>query len=753
MLIMRKNLIATTLAIALCSSIAAPSFAANDDAQDVKNATTMMIENEKDKVVEFTLEDEEKAREIARQYFQTVLSSYSDKRMAKYWQIKHKTIQEKVQSLKLQVEEYERQADKAMQAYEESRNMLASFARETSRDGAKGINDSMRGLLRGTDTIEKDQLERYAQDKASDVLSMVNLQMQVNKEAAENFLAESKIKQEETTVLLKEAEQALEEVSKSREKSVKAEQESMTIWSELWKTIPDNSDDNVATGNKILNEVIVDEWEVYLDEIDKMGIEYPSEKELLNVNKLPDGLEIFPAVSIDNSTGVAFKDGILIPSKEAVERVTKALSLLNSPYAPVTQKEKDKASESDSTGWSCQAFTSYVVTGEKDQSLNSLYENAGRQNSTIEDTVAGDIVFFADPASGIHHAGIYLFGGMVITASASNNAVSIEQISADALASVRPGLSPLFNENAPEKMPDSLPWECGGLAYDSGSKNTASAWVTPFDGDYKIGTKFGDPLTQGVKVTGSGKTDGVISDTLTADYMEFLTPDKNTPVRVPFDGTVKSVKKVKGKGNEVIIKHSATFSTRIDGIAKPAVAEGAKVKAGTVLGVASEKYSSQKDQYSVRISLLTNGEPSDPNYLFFPQKEGKFSNGQIPESELCPISSGGLLRCDAARTFEIMNAAYKDHFGTPISVTDTYRSLAGQYDCRARKGNLCATPGTSNHGWGLAIDLGGGINRFGTEEHLWMVENASRFGWVHPEWAQATGSKPEAWHWEFHTVR
>jgi hypothetical protein len=32
-----------------------------------------------------------------------------------------------------------------------------------------------------------------------------------------------------------------------------------------------------------------------------------------------------------------------------------------------------------------------------------------------------------------------------------------------------------------------------------------------------------------------------------------------------------------------------------------------------------------------------------------------------------------------------------------------------------------------------------------------MVENAGRFGWRNPDWAQADGRKPEAWHWEFGT--
>jgi LAS superfamily LD-carboxypeptidase LdcB len=58
-------------------------------------------------------------------------------------------------------------------------------------------------------------------------------------------------------------------------------------------------------------------------------------------------------------------------------------------------------------------------------------------------------------------------------------------------------------------------------------------------------------------------------------------------------------------------------------------------------------------------------------------------------------------------------------------------------------------PGTSNHGWGLAVDLCGGVNLFGTAQTVWMQLNAGHYGWVHPDWAQAGGRNPEPWHWEF----
>ncbi len=130
---------------------------------------------------------------------------------------------------------------------------------------------------------------------------------------------------------------------------------------------------------------------------------------------------------------------------------------------------------------------------------------------------------------------------------------------------------------------------------------------------------------------------------------------------------------------------------------------------------------------------------------------GGHANGRIPASELCPLGVRPVLRarCDATAALERLNAAYVARFGTDISVTDAYRDYDAQVRVKAAKGNLAATPGTSNHGWGLALDLGGGINRFGTAQHLWMRENAAAYGWHLPGWALAGGSKPEPWHWEY----
>ena len=128
-----------------------------------------------------------------------------------------------------------------------------------------------------------------------------------------------------------------------------------------------------------------------------------------------------------------------------------------------------------------------------------------------------------------------------------------------------------------------------------------------------------------------------------------------------------------------------------------------------------------------------------------------YPNGAIPPANLCPLwaAGGHRLRADAAFGFSRMSEAYALKFGRPICVTDSYRDYAGQVAVYAAKPNLAAKPGTSNHGWGTATDLCGGIQTFGTPQHLWMRANAPLYGFFHPSWAQQGGSRPEAWHWEF----
>lgn len=128
-----------------------------------------------------------------------------------------------------------------------------------------------------------------------------------------------------------------------------------------------------------------------------------------------------------------------------------------------------------------------------------------------------------------------------------------------------------------------------------------------------------------------------------------------------------------------------------------------------------------------------------------------FSNGRIPTAALCdlPVGNGHHLRIDAAEAYADLEAAYRQRFGDSVCVTDSYRSLDAQHRLAAAKPGLAARPGTSNHGWGTALDLCGGVESGRSDEYEWFLANAPRFGWQIPSWARPGGSKPEPWHWEY----
>jgi len=124
---------------------------------------------------------------------------------------------------------------------------------------------------------------------------------------------------------------------------------------------------------------------------------------------------------------------------------------------------------------------------------------------------------------------------------------------------------------------------------------------------------------------------------------------------------------------------------------------------------------------------------------------GGHANGGIPETALTRISSSHLLEAGAADSFLDMTTAAREA-GISLTLSSSYRDFAGQVDIRNRLGGqvATATPGTSNHGWGKAIDVKG------ARAQAWMRANGTRYGWVWPAWAQEQGTKNyEPWHWEY----
>ncbi|WP_156374031.1 M15 family metallopeptidase [Cellulomonas sp. Leaf334] len=130
-----------------------------------------------------------------------------------------------------------------------------------------------------------------------------------------------------------------------------------------------------------------------------------------------------------------------------------------------------------------------------------------------------------------------------------------------------------------------------------------------------------------------------------------------------------------------------------------------------------------------------------------------YTNGNIPLKVLCPVAfaPSQYLRCDAAEALARLNAAYRVAFGHDLRISGSYRTLAEQISTRAAKGTMAAVPGTSNHGWGLAIDLDQ-VKGYRSAQYVWLKANAMAYGWHHPVYMDEGGRGPhEPWHWEFGT--
>lgn len=126
----------------------------------------------------------------------------------------------------------------------------------------------------------------------------------------------------------------------------------------------------------------------------------------------------------------------------------------------------------------------------------------------------------------------------------------------------------------------------------------------------------------------------------------------------------------------------------------------------------------------------------------------QYPNGLIPSRYLCPLPQPGrMLRADAALAFYNLNAAYKRRFGTQMCLTDSYRPLAEQQRIYAQRPGMAAVPGHSNHGYGTAVDLCGGVQNQGSVQFSWLQANSRRYEWFHPSWAYSSPFEP--WHWEY----
>lgn len=124
-------------------------------------------------------------------------------------------------------------------------------------------------------------------------------------------------------------------------------------------------------------------------------------------------------------------------------------------------------------------------------------------------------------------------------------------------------------------------------------------------------------------------------------------------------------------------------------------------------------------------------------------------NGRLPDSALCDLWQAPFRdRPDAVVALFALNDLYRVKFGVDMCLSSAYRDFEQQRALDAQKGGLAAPAGTSNHGWGLAVDLCESV--YTGESGRWLHEVGPAFGWENPAWAHAGGNGPfEPWHWEY----
>jgi hypothetical protein len=104
--------------------------------------------------------------------------------------------------------------------------------------------------------------------------------------------------------------------------------------------------------------------------------------------------------------------------------------------------------------------------------------------------------------------------------------------------------------------------------------------------------------------------------------------------------------------------------------------------------------------------------------------------------------------------------------GNYVGITSMFRDYAKQVEIKDTYGDGAATPGTSNHGWGIAVDLKffdkQGVvvpNKKNKSEFFkfdknpaikWLYDNSYRFGWLFPFSLRDGSPLEEHWHFEYH---
>jgi hypothetical protein len=149
----------------------------------------------------------------------------------------------------------------------------------------------------------------------------------------------------------------------------------------------------------------------------------------------------------------------------------------------------------------------------------------------------------------------------------------------------------------------------------------------------------------------------------------------------------------------------------------------------------------------------------------------EYKNGELPKEKLRFInnwkqyvgaisSDNGWIRLypPASRSLDklLLAAEANTENGKPapikFKINAGFRTYEDQVEVKKRYGADAATPGTSNHGFGLAVDFAYGSGAKltpSTKHYKWLQTNAATYGFKRLPYNPKHPESWEAWHWEY----
>ncbi|MFC4785498.1 peptidoglycan DD-metalloendopeptidase family protein [Nocardioides sp. MAHUQ-72] len=474
------------------------------------------------------------------------------------------------------------------------------------------------------------------------------------------------------------------------------------------------------------NRLALRSWEHYLRGVGSAAVVPPPAEELADPGRLAAPLEPVRVTSHRPVPGVAqarTPDGrpVTVVPAETVRAVSEAFHRVGLPTVP---------DGVDATTYACGGLLANAwgtsVTLPAD--VTGQWEDL--RAVPLASIQVGDVVVLGGRQDGLEQTAVYVGLGRMIVADPATGTAAVQPLPARVLGVRRATVEQSGDNPAPPSG-----GVCGPAAPAPVVDGSGPFRIPMAAGSYRLSAGFGDDGG----LWSSGEHTG-----------QDLAAPTGTPVVAAGAGTV-TIEHPDWAGNLVRIDHGGGVETLYAHLSRVDVTDGQTLAAGDPVGLVGSKGNTTGPHLHFEVRL--DGIAVDPTQVLdLPEApRPTYPNGEVPDSALCTATSDGgqLLRCDAAVAYRLMGAAFAEDNGAELCITDSYRSRDGQERVHVLKPNLTATPGTSVHGWGLAVDLCGGIESFDSAEHAWMLAHGPAFGWRHPSWAEPGGSRPEPWHFEY----